>query len=69
MRQVYLNILHLYFSIYFVVLDLHDRKVYQCYGYLIILVWRIGFGVTGLELCSVNFDSSGLCLVDSESLW
>jgi hypothetical protein len=23
----------------------------------------------GLELCSVDSDSSGLCLVDSESLW
>jgi hypothetical protein len=28
-------------------------------------VWRIGFGVTGLELRSVDSDSSGLCLVDS----
>jgi hypothetical protein len=25
--------------------------------------------VTGLELCSVDSDSSGLCLVDSGSLW
>jgi hypothetical protein len=97
MRQVSLNILHLYFSIYSVELELHDRKVcsvhlcqgliridlsffenhitiwvviiglellslacpglgsdivakfilvspYHCYGYLILLVWRIGFG-------------------------
>jgi hypothetical protein len=32
---------------------------------LILLVWRIGFGVTGLELRSVDSDSSGLCPVDS----
>jgi hypothetical protein len=25
----------------------------QCYGYLILLVWRIGFGVTGMELVGV----------------
>jgi hypothetical protein len=25
--------------------------------------------VTGLELCSVDSDSSKLCLVDSRSLW
>ena len=36
-----------------------------CYVSLILLVWRIGFGVTGLELRSVDSDSSGLCLVDS----
>jgi hypothetical protein len=41
----------------------------QCYGYLILLVWRIGFGVTGLELRLMDSDSSGLCSVDSESLW
>jgi hypothetical protein len=28
-------------------------------------VWRIGFRVTGLELRSVDSDSSGLCPVDS----
>jgi hypothetical protein len=39
-----------------------------CYISLILLVWRIGFGVTGLELRSVDFDSSGLCPVDSEKL-
>ncbi len=32
---------------------------------LILLVWRIGFGVTGLKLRSVDSDSSGLCPVDS----
>jgi hypothetical protein len=31
-----------------------------CYVYLILLGWRIGFGVTGLELRSVDSDSSGL---------
>jgi hypothetical protein len=36
-----------------------------CYVSLILLVWRIGFGVTGLELRSVDSDSSGLCSVDS----
>jgi hypothetical protein len=41
----------------------------QCYGYLILLVWRIGFGVTGLKLRSVDSDGSGLCPVDSGSLW
>jgi hypothetical protein len=25
--------------------------------------------MTGLELCSVDSDSSGLCPVDSENLW
>jgi hypothetical protein len=33
--------------------------------FLNLLVWRIGFGVTGLELHSVDSDSSGLCPVDS----
>jgi hypothetical protein len=36
-----------------------------CYVPLILLVWRIGFGVMGLELRSVDSDSSGLCPVDS----
>jgi hypothetical protein len=36
-----------------------------CYVSLILLVWRIGFGVTGLELRSVDSDSSGLRPVDS----
>jgi hypothetical protein len=36
-----------------------------CYVYLILLVWRIGFGVMGLELRSVDSDSSGLHPVDS----
>jgi hypothetical protein len=41
--------------------------VSPCYCYVswILLVWRIGFGVTSLELRSMDFDSSGLCLVDS----
>jgi hypothetical protein len=36
-----------------------------CYVSLILLVWRIRFGVTGLELRSVDSGSSGLCSVDS----
>jgi hypothetical protein len=41
--------------------------VSPCYFYvsLIPLVWRIGFGVTGLELRSMDSDSLGLCPVDS----
>jgi hypothetical protein len=41
--------------------------VSPCYYYvsLVLLVWRIGFGVTGLELRSVDSDSSGLRPVDS----
>jgi hypothetical protein len=35
-----------------------------CYVSLILLVWRIGFGVTDLELRSVDSDSLGLCPVD-----
>jgi hypothetical protein len=35
-----------------------------CYVPLILLVWRIGFGVTGLQLRSVDSDSLGLCPVD-----
>jgi hypothetical protein len=38
---------------------------YYCYVSWILLVWRIGFRVMGLELCSVDSDSSGLCPVDS----
>jgi hypothetical protein len=42
--------------------------VSPCYCYVswILLVWRIGFGVTGLELRSVDSDSLRLRLVDSE---
>ncbi len=36
-----------------------------CCVSLILIVWRIGFGVTGLELRSVDSDSSGLRPVDS----
>jgi hypothetical protein len=35
----------------------------QCYGYLILLVWRIGFRVTALELVRCDADSSRLCPV------
>jgi hypothetical protein len=38
---------------------------YYCFVSWILLVWRIGFGVTGLEQRSVDSDSSGLCPVDS----
>jgi hypothetical protein len=51
-----------------VVILLHQLclcQPYYCYVSLILLVWRIGFGVTGLELRSVDSDSSGLRLVDS----
>jgi hypothetical protein len=37
----------------------------QC-GYCSMLVWRIEIWVMGLKLRSVDFDSSGLCPVDSE---
>jgi hypothetical protein len=30
---------------------------------LILLVWRIGFGVTGMELVRCDVDSSRLCSV------
>jgi hypothetical protein len=42
--------------------------VSPCYYYvsLILLVWRIGFGVTGLELRSMDSDNLGLCPVDSK---
>jgi hypothetical protein len=33
---------------------------------LIPVVWRIVIWVMGLEMCSVDSDSSGLCSVDSE---
>jgi hypothetical protein len=41
--------------------------VSPCYCYVssILLVWRIGFGVTGLKLRLLDSDSSGLCPVDS----
>jgi hypothetical protein len=40
-----------------------------CYVYLVLLVWRIGFGVMGLKLRLVDFDSSGLVRWTPESLW
>jgi hypothetical protein len=43
---------------------------YHGYGYLILLVWRIGFGLTGMELVQCDADNSRLCPVcDAESLW
>jgi hypothetical protein len=35
-------------------LHLFAYITYQGYGYLILLVWRIEFGVTRMELCSVQ---------------
>jgi hypothetical protein len=32
-----------------------------------LLVWRIGIWGDGLELCSMDSDSSGLCPIDSRS--
>jgi hypothetical protein len=41
----------------------------QCYGYLILLVWRIGFGVTGLELVGVMLTVQGFVRCNVGSLW
>jgi hypothetical protein len=40
-----------------------------CYGYLILLVWRIGFGVTGMELVGVMPTVQGFVQCDAGSLW
>jgi hypothetical protein len=40
-----------------------------CYGYLILLVWRIGFGVTGMELVGVMPTVQGFVRCDVGSLW
>jgi hypothetical protein len=40
-----------------------------CYGYLILLVWRIGFGVTGMELVGVMLMVQGFVRCDAGSLW
>jgi hypothetical protein len=40
-----------------------------CYGYLILLVWRIGFGVTGMKLVSVMPTVQGFIRCDAGSLW
>jgi hypothetical protein len=40
-----------------------------CYGYLILLVWRIGFGVTGMELVSLMPMVQGFVRCDAEILW
>jgi hypothetical protein len=40
-----------------------------CYGYLILLVWRIGFGVTGMELVGVMPTVQGFVWCDVGSLW
>jgi hypothetical protein len=40
-----------------------------CYGYLILLVWRIRFGVTGMELVGVMPTVQGFVRCDVGSLW
>jgi hypothetical protein len=40
-----------------------------CYGYLILLVWRIGFGVMGMELVGVMPTVQGFVRCDAGSLW
>jgi hypothetical protein len=39
------------------------------YGYLILLVWRIGFGVMGRELVGVMLMVQGFVWCDAGSLW
>jgi hypothetical protein len=36
---------------------------------LILLVWRIGFGVTGMELVGVKPTVQGFVRCDTESMW
>jgi hypothetical protein len=40
-----------------------------CYGYSIPLVWRIGFGVTGMEFVGVMPMVQGFVRCDAGSLW
>jgi hypothetical protein len=40
-----------------------------CYGYLILLVWRIGFGVTRMEHVGVMPMVQGFVQCDVGSLW
>jgi hypothetical protein len=40
-----------------------------CYGCLILLVWGIGFGVTGMELVGVMPTVQGFVWCDAGSLW
>jgi hypothetical protein len=42
---------------------------YHYYGYLILVVWRIGFGVTGMELVGVMPTVQGFVRCDAGSLW
>jgi hypothetical protein len=39
------------------------------YSYLILLVWRIGFGVTGMELVGVMPTVQGFVRCNAGSLW
>jgi hypothetical protein len=40
-----------------------------CYGYFILLVWRIGFGVMGMELVCVMLTIQGFVRCDAGSMW
>jgi hypothetical protein len=42
---------------------------YYCYGYLILLVWRIGFGLTGMELVGVMPMVQGFIWCNAGRLW
>jgi hypothetical protein len=42
---------------------------YHYYGYLILVVWRIGFGVTGMELVGVMPTVQCFVRCDAGSLW
>jgi hypothetical protein len=41
----------------------------HCYGYLILLALRIGFGVTGWNCVSVMPTVQGFVWCDAESMW
>jgi hypothetical protein len=42
---------------------------YYRYGYLILLLWRIGLGVTGMELVGVMPTVQGFVRCNAGSLW
>jgi hypothetical protein len=46
-----------------IVLPFMLMSLCQCYGYLILLVWRIGFGVTGMELADLMLEVQDFCPV------
>jgi hypothetical protein len=49
----------------------HHAYVTPCRycGYLILLVWRIGFGVTGMDLVGVMLTVQGFVRCDAGRLW